>query len=62
MANFTVEGKEYIYSGFTGTLMSGTLYRWKLTELGNVQVPVRKGSAEFKRVERAVAARKHLPA
>ena len=61
MSSFKVGNEEYMFSGFTGAPLSGTLYRLKRTEMGNVQVPVRKSSAEFKRVEGALIARKHTP-
>ncbi|WP_219096223.1 hypothetical protein [Pseudomonas sp. UMAB-40] len=62
MASFKVGGEDYMYSGFTGALLSGTLYRLKPSEMGNIQVPVRKGSAEFKRVESALSSRNHQQA
>lgn len=57
MITITVNGKNYMVGSFRPGAVEGTLYRLEARDIGTVQVPVRKGSAEAKRVFAALAAR-----
>lgn len=47
--SITLNGVDYTYY-----LAAGKLYRWKATNIGNVQSVVKSGSTEFNRVVTAI--------
>lgn len=57
MISITVNGKDYVVGSFRAGAVEGTLYRIENRDIGRIQVPVRKSSAEAKRVYAALAAR-----